>query len=67
MAERKEARGNTEQHSFRMDPRLWDTYVAHRSAMGSSASAGLRLHALAELEAAGKLAPEDPEPDEESA
>ena len=55
---------NTRQHSFRMSRRLWAAYRKHRKEIGSNASEGLRNHAVAELDAAGKLTPEMLEPDE---
>ena len=62
MTYRKKSQGNTEQHSFRMDPRLWITYKEHRESIGSNASEGLRSHAIGELVRAGKLTPDLLEP-----
>lgn len=55
---------NTKQHSVRMTDRLWGAYRKHRESIDSNASAGLRDHAIAELDTAGKLTPDLLEPDE---
>lgn len=55
---------NTTQHSVRMTNRLWGAYRAHRESIDSNASKGLREHAIAELEAAGKLTEDLLWPDE---